>query len=310
MRTVIKTLLTVAFVLLAIPARSAMTESAEAANEFAIAGKQAFEKRDYAKAATLYLKAAELGNADGQMGIYALYSLGWGVPRDRVKAIGWCEKAAEQGLDRAQYCLGVAYRDGDGVDIDYSKALFWFHKAAEQRHVDAIMSISGLYYSGRGVDKDIGSSIWWCLKAANLGNDDSQYRLANLYYEMGSYTEAAKWYKASSAKGNTSAQDALSRMYVSGIGVPQNYAEALKILRKRSESEPSMFNLSHYDLGMMYKLGRGVPQDFVLAYMWFSIASITEHEFAIKERNLAASKLSSAQLAKAQQLAGEWKQKK
>lgn len=56
-------------------------------------------------------------------------------------------------------------------------------------------------------------------------------------------------------------------------------------------------------LGDMYADGRGVPQDNVLAYMWFNLAH------ADKRRDRVASTMTPTQIAEAQQLSREWKAK-
>ena len=63
----------------------------------------------------------------------------------------------------------------------------------------------------------------------------------------------------------------------------------------------------------MYADGRGVPQDYVQAHMWFSLAaarfkvSETEHrEDAISNRDTIAAGMTAAQIAEAERLAREW----
>ena len=36
------------------------------------------------------------------------------------------------------------------------------------------------------------------------------------------------------------------------------------------------------NLGLMYRLGMGVPEDYVLAYMWFSVAASGGNEAAAR----------------------------
>lgn len=59
---------------------------------------------------------------------------------------------------------------------------------------------------------------------------------------------------------------------------------------------------AQYELGMMYEKGRGVTQDFVLAYAWFNLAAEQGHEDAKTARgNLADTKMSRKMIKKAQQ---------
>ena len=52
----------------------------------------------------------------------------------------------------------------------------------------------------------------------------------------------------------------------------------------------------------MYYMGQGVPINYVTACAWWNIASISGHEGAINNRALAEEVMTSAQIAKAQQL--------
>jgi TPR repeat protein len=67
---------------------------------------------------------------------------------------------------------------------------------------------------------------------------------------------------------------------------------------------------------MMYYRGRGVPKDYVLAHMWLSLTTSqspalkkAKREWADIFRDIAASKMTPAQIAEAQRLAREWKPK-
>ena len=68
----------------------------------------------------------------------------------------------------------------------------------------------------------------------------------------------------------------------------------------------------------MYAKGQGVPQDYVQAHMWFNLAAARysaseaekrERDQAVKDSDLAVSKMTPAQIAEAQRLAREWKPK-
>jgi len=53
----------------------------------------------------------------------------------------------------------------------------------------------------------------------------------------------------------------------------------------------------------MYAEGEGVPRDFVLALMWFSLSAAQNHTDAIENRDRAVLFLTSAQIAEAERLA-------
>ena len=60
----------------------------------------------------------------------------------------------------------------------------------------------------------------------------------------------------------------------------------------------------------MYYIGGGVPQDYVLAHMWFNIAGSNGFEYGIEKRNMVEEKMSPSQIKKAQELARNWKPNK
>jgi hypothetical protein len=59
----------------------------------------------------------------------------------------------------------------------------------------------------------------------------------------------------------------------------------------------------------MYDNGLGVPQDYVIAHMWFNLAAAGGEIGAPKARAGVAEKMTPAQIAEAQELAREWKPK-
>lgn len=67
-------------------------------------------------------------------------------------------------------------------------------------------------------------------------------------------------------------------MYEGGEGTPQNYDLAAKWYRKAAEHVPDLGGAGQgrNNLGMLYLDGHGVPNDYVQAYMWFSLSGFGE----------------------------------
>jgi hypothetical protein len=61
------------------------------------------------------------------------------------------------------------------------------------------------------------------------------------------------------------------------------------------------------DLGIAYVKGEGVPQDYVLAHMWFNLAAAQGNEDARQNRDSVAKVMTPDQVAEAQRLARQWK---
>jgi len=85
----------------------------------------------------------------------------------------------------------------------------------------------------------------------------------------------------------------------------RDYAMAAQLFRSLAKQGHAR---AQNNLGMLYRDGLGIPQDFVRAHMWHSVSAITwsdidEKETAMKERDGVASQMTAAQLKKAQAMA-------
>jgi uncharacterized protein len=57
----------------------------------------------------------------------------------------------------------------------------------------------------------------------------------------------------------------------------------------------------------MYAEGRGTPQDFVHAHMWFDLAAAQGEPKAVTVLDMAEQRMTAAQIAEAKKLARDWK---
>jgi hypothetical protein len=96
------------------------------------AGKDAYDRGDYATAFKEWQPLAEQGDVGAQFYLGVLYANGHGVPQDYAQAAAWYRKAAAQGLQGGQYYLGRLYARGQGVPQDYVQAHMWYNLAAAQ----------------------------------------------------------------------------------------------------------------------------------------------------------------------------------
>jgi TPR repeat protein len=162
----------------------------------------------------------------------------------------------------------AAYKRGD-----YVTAMRFLRPLAHQGNADAQFLLGAIYGRGEGVEQD--------------------------------YTTAVTWYRKAADQGHPGAQWALGTMYQDGLGdVPRAFEAAASWYRKAADQGLA---LAQYDLGTMYAKGQGVPQDYVSALMWYSLAAAKGLTDAAKERDMVAAQMTPAQIAEAQRLAREWK---
>ncbi len=81
---------------------------------------------ELARAAQLYIGAADKGVAPACKNIANLYELGVGVPKDERKAVEWLTRAAKAGDPSAQVVLGRKLSTGEGVEVDEKKGFAMF----------------------------------------------------------------------------------------------------------------------------------------------------------------------------------------
>ena len=96
-------------------------------------GQEAYGKGDYQKAAKLWQKACDEGNALGCGGLGFLYANGQGVKQDYQKAAKFYQMACDDGELSSCHSLGLLYTNGQGVKQDYQKAIQLYQKACDER---------------------------------------------------------------------------------------------------------------------------------------------------------------------------------
>lgn len=142
----------------------------------------------------------------------------------------------------------------------------------------------------------------WLQRPAELGIRDAQSRLCRHHFVMTeNRAKARKWCMTAAERGEPHAQAILGAMwYQGGWGFPQSYREAVKLL------EPAALQgvvLAQAILAELYKTGKGVPRDFVLAYAMYNAAAAHGHEGSARSRDLLTENfMTPAQIEKAQRI--------
>lgn len=108
-------------------------------------------------------------------------------------------------------------------------------------------------------------------------------------------------------RGNPSAQAHLGFMFETGRGVPQNYTEAALWYRRAAEQGNSF---AQYSLGLLYDRGHGVPRNIVEASKWLNLAAAgapaRAREARVRIRDAVTQKMTRGEIAQARLRALEW----
>ena len=204
-------------------------------------------------------RAVNAGDSESIVDLGLAYENGWGVDKDVKKAGELYQKALSNGCESAemhleelkpevQYLRGVACMEGKTCQRDFPKAREWFEKAAEQGHVDSIVRLASMLEKGLGCAIDID-------KALEL------------------YNRAAK-------DGCPRAMAELGRLCREGIFVTEDLPKALNLLQRAASSQDKASDgerwgalYAFYNLANMYRDGKGVTKDELLAARLFLCAA-------------------------------------
>ncbi len=121
--------------------------------------------------------------------------------------------------------------------------------------------------------------------------------------DRGDYPTAVSEFQLSAERGDVKARYNLGVMYQLGLGVPQDDQEAVRWYRLAAEQGDGS---AQFKLGVMYDKGKGVLKDYVLAHMWMNLAAAKGVQEAVKGRDLLEKNRTPAQIGRAQRLAREW----
>jgi len=136
-------------------------------------------ERDEAKAAGLFVEAADKGSRDAAFQLGLLYQRGAGVPQHDGIALEWFEKAASMGHPEAQLLTGQAYATGRGASRDSAWAARWYGKAADQGLAPAQHLLGMAYARGQGLPRDqVAAYQWLSLAAAQKDANAGRERAA------------------------------------------------------------------------------------------------------------------------------------
>ncbi len=174
--------------------------------------------------------------------------------------------AAENGSADAQYYLAEMYRFGSSsAEKNFSEALKWYKLAAEGGNHDAMSRLGFMYYRGDGVEKDYNEAYYWFEKDGFRGLSD--FIFADMYFYVDkAYANAFGLYCSALKQGVEEAGYKIGEMYYYGLGVEQDYNEALKYLKYyNGEFEEAYFDWApakvHFMLSEMYQNGWGVQKN-------------------------------------------------
>jgi TonB family protein len=146
----------------------------------------------------------------------------------------------------------------------------------------------------------------WMAAASTSEKRSDQTRLGKAFYwgigVTQDYEQALVFFQKAAAQDDARAESYLGLMYSQGQGVAKDSVEAAGWFRKAAEQNDVIGQLY---LGKAYIDGSGLPVDFVQAHMWLSLAIQQKGQGAqaTNLRKQLEAKMSAAEIAEAEALA-------
>lgn len=248
-------------------------------------------EQDHLSAADWFIKSAEQNYKYAQYSLAGLYMRGQGVEQDDQEARLLYEKAAEQGFPYAAYELGKMYRDGAGCEVDAKRSAKYFETAfrgfralENKSHDDKLQyRIGWMLLRGAGTEKDAAAARSWFEKSASLGNSYARYQLAKLIFadptaETGQIVTALKWLTEAAKAGQVHAQYEIGKIYRDGRGVEKDALLAAAWLARAAKQDSVH---AAYALGVLLLTGgEGLAKDVPAALHWLKRSAEAGNSFA------------------------------
>lgn len=233
-----------------------------------------------------------------------LYQEGQGVPQDYVKARSLYEPAAKAGNGNALNNLGLLYVRGHGVNQDYTFASTLFAAASEMGIHSAIANLGVLYANGFGVPLDE-QKAEELFKLAGRGVVPDVGETSRFVYDPQLNTLAKTEANILAVSKASTAGDPIAQFQLAWLltdkpeSTFKEFQQAARLFKLSAEAgyPPAMANL-----GSMYFRGKGLPQDYVLGYMWLTLATVSGFDAATPLKSLFFEKISADQINEAQKL--------
>jgi TPR repeat protein len=135
----------------------------------------------------------------------------------------------------------------------------------------------------------------------------ASFRQGVFAFDRQDYVLASRIFIPLAQRGEPAAQSYLGFMFETGRGVPQNYTEAAMWYRRAAEQGDS---LAQYSLGLLYDKGQGVPQDIVEASKWLNLSAAAAprqaREARARIRDAVMTKMTRGEIARSRLRALEW----
>ena len=185
------------------------------------------------------------------------------------------KSAADKGDPMAMHNIGWLHESAKLGENDYYEAVAWYEKAAALQLPEAYMRLGDHYYQGYHLTKSYEKARDYYLKAARQGMPEAMYSAGAALVNLGHQDAGYDWIYKAAEKDYPKALLHLGYAHDEGKGplfgevegqVEQSYSLAKSYYTKLANmGDPQ----GMFYLGMLYRMGNGVPKSEDMAQHWF-----------------------------------------
>jgi TPR repeat protein len=267
----------------------------------------AYQRGQYKTSFDLAMKRAQDNNDPKAMTMLGeLYANAMGVKRDYAKAAEWYKRAADAGDREGMFALAMIRLSGrGGVAPNREEGAKWLASSAKLGNPKASYNLALLYLDGQTFPQDIKRAAELLRVAADAGNPEAQYALATFYKEgtgvEKSIDKAVRLLQAASLADNVDAEVEYAIALYNGTGTPKNEAAAIALLRKAARQNSP---IAQNRLARVLVMTPTAPTDKIEGFKWHLVAKTVGKGDPTLDEALAQA--SADDRAKAQEAARKW----
>lgn len=222
------------------------------------------EKNDPVGALYWFKKSADANDLQAQLYVAAAYLFGYGVPKNPDKARQYYIGAAKQGNSIAQLTIASYFLDSKHAE-NKKLGMIWLEKAVAQHDPNAQLLMAKLLIEGKLLPKSLEKANEWVDLAISEGSTEAMIQKGDMAFAQHDANAAKTWYEKAAEKGDLHGDLALGQLYLDKkSSLYEPHKGFLSILKAAQNELPE----AQQALSDMYSSGVGVDVNAVLAKEW------------------------------------------
>jgi TPR repeat protein len=222
---------------------------------------------DVAKAMSYLRDAADRGNEEAWMLIAFVHLGKSGAPANPTDFLHASEMAIKLGSQEAALNLALSYLSGECVPKDLARAVESFEIAIDLGSATAAVDLAQLFLEGKDgiIAPDVPRGLKLLEKALEMGNTTAAINAAFYFKTQENWAQERMWLERGYKLGDPVCANDLGVQYRFGRGVPQDFGKAFEYYMYGAEHGVTDAMMN---VSWCYEQGKGTEKNLREAYLW------------------------------------------